>query len=63
MSLVALGVFFPIYVNTQHGVRSVDPHLVEMGRAYGMSDTDVFFQVVLASALPSIFVDLRYVAR
>ena len=36
--LVALGVFFPIYVNTLHGVRSVDPQLLEMGRAYGMSE-------------------------
>lgn len=40
--LVALGVFFPIYVNTQHGVRSVDPHLLEMGRAYGMSGAALF---------------------
>ncbi len=30
--LVALGVFFPIYVNTLHGVRSVDPQLLEMAR-------------------------------
>jgi sulfonate transport system permease protein len=58
--LVALGVFFPIYVNTQHGVRSVDPHLLEMGRAYGMSSTVMFWQVVLPGALPSIFVGLRY---
>jgi sulfonate transport system permease protein len=29
--LVALGVFFPVYVNTLHGIRSVDPQLVEMG--------------------------------
>jgi sulfonate transport system permease protein len=29
--LVALGVFFPIYINTQHGIRTVDPQLVEMG--------------------------------
>ena len=34
--LVALGVFFPIYVNTMHGVRTVDPQLVEMARSYGM---------------------------
>jgi sulfonate transport system permease protein len=58
--LVALGVFFPIYVNTQHGVRSVDPHLLEMGRAYGMSETTLFLRVVLPGALPSIFVGLRY---
>jgi sulfonate transport system permease protein len=29
--LVALGVFFPIYINTLHGIRTVDPQLVEMG--------------------------------
>ncbi len=58
--LVALGVFFPIYVNTQHGVRSVDPHLLEMGRAYGMSGAALFWQVVLPGALASIFVGLRY---
>jgi sulfonate transport system permease protein len=58
--LVALGVFFPIYANTQHGVRSVDPHLLEMGRAYGMSRAALFLRVVLPGALPSIFVGLRY---
>ncbi len=58
--LVALGVFFPIYVNTQHGVRSVDPQLLEMGRAYGMSRSALFLRVVLPGALPSIFVGLRY---
>jgi sulfonate transport system permease protein len=58
--LVALGVFFPIYVNTQHGVRSVDPQLLEMGRAYGMSVCTLFWRVVLPGALPSIFVGLRY---
>lgn len=58
--LVALGVFFPIYVNTQHGVRSVDPQLVEMARAYGMGGWTLFRRVVLPGALPSIFVGLRY---
>ena len=58
--LVALGVFLPIYVNTQHGVRSVDPQLLEMGRACGMSRASLFLRVVLPGALPSIFVGLRY---
>jgi sulfonate transport system permease protein len=35
--LVALGVFFPIYLNTLHGIRTVDPQLIEMGRIYGMA--------------------------
>jgi sulfonate transport system permease protein len=58
--LVALGVFFPIYINTQHGIRTVDPQLVEMGRTYGMSPATLFWRVILPGALPSIFVGLRY---
>ena len=58
--LVALGVFFPIYINTQHGIRTVDAQLVEMGRTYGMSPTTLFWRVILPGALPSIFVGLRY---
>jgi sulfonate transport system permease protein len=58
--LVALGVFFPIYINTQHGIRTVDPQLVEMARTYGMSPTTLFWKVILPGALPSIFVGLRY---
>ncbi|HEY4044063.1 MAG TPA: ABC transporter permease subunit, partial [Rhodopila sp.] len=58
--LVALGVFFPIYVNTLHGVRSVDCQLLEMARAYGMSECAIFSRVVFPGALPSIFVGLRY---
>ncbi|GLK67958.1 aliphatic sulfonate ABC transporter permease SsuC [Hansschlegelia plantiphila] len=58
--LVALGVFFPVYLNTLHGIRTVDSQLVEMGRAYGMSNWALFTRVVLPGALPSIFVGLRY---
>jgi len=58
--LVALGVFFPIYINTQHGIRGVDSQLVEMGRTYGMSTSTLFWRVILPGALPSIFVGLRY---
>lgn len=58
--LVALGVFFPIYINTYHGIRTADIQLVEMGRSYGMSNFELFRRVILPGALPSIFVGLRY---
>ena len=58
--LVALGVFFPIYLNTYHGVRTVDPQLIEMARVYGLSRRRVFFEVVLPGALPQVLVGLRY---
>ncbi|HEX7882695.1 MAG TPA: ABC transporter permease subunit [Afipia sp.] len=58
--LVALGVFFPIYLNTLHGIKTVDPQLLEMGRIYGMSNGELFRRVIFPSALPSIFVGLRF---
>jgi sulfonate transport system permease protein len=58
--LVALGVFFPIYINTLHGIRTVDPQLIEMGRVYGMSARELFRRVIFPGALPSIFVGLRF---
>jgi sulfonate transport system permease protein len=58
--LVALGVFFPIYVNTYHGIRTVDRGLIEMGKVYGLNGWELFKKVILPGALPSIFVGLRY---
>ncbi|CAM4242425.1 aliphatic sulfonate ABC transporter permease SsuC [Lederbergia lenta] len=58
--LVSLGVFFPIYVNTYHGIRTVDRGLIEMGRVYGLSAWELFRKIILPGALPSIFVGLRY---
>ena len=58
--LVALGVLFPIYVNSHHGIVSTDPGLVEMGRIYGLTRFGVFRSILLPSALPSILVGIRY---
>jgi sulfonate transport system permease protein len=58
--LIVVGVFFPIYVNTLHGIRSVDPKLIEMGRVYGLSHFELFGKIILPGALPSILVGLRY---
>ncbi|ATA23681.1 alkanesulfonate transporter permease subunit [Brenneria goodwinii] len=58
--LVALGTFFPIYLNTYHGVRHVDAGLVEMARNYGLSGFALFRQVILPGALPSILVGVRF---
>ncbi|PPT94375.1 ABC transporter permease [Xanthomonas arboricola pv. arracaciae] len=58
--LVALGTFFPIYLNTYHGIRSVDPALIEMARNYGLRGPQLFVDVLLPGALPSILVGLRF---
>ena len=58
--LVALGVFFPIYLNTFHGIRSVDKGLIEMARSYGLSGFALWRHVILPGALPSVLVGLRF---
>jgi sulfonate transport system permease protein len=58
--IVALGVFFPIYLNTLHGVRSVDPQLIEMARSYGFRNWPLFRRVIWPGSLPSILVGLRF---
>ena len=58
--LVSLGVFFPIYINTFHGIRSVDTGLIEMARSYGLSGWPLFRHVILPGALPSILVGVRF---
>ena len=58
--MVSLSVFFPVYLNTFHGIRNVDPQLIEMGRAYGLSRWRLFRRIIQPGALPSIFVGLRY---
>lgn len=58
--LVAVGVFFPIYINTYHGIRSVDPQLIEMGKSYGLSRWELYKNIILPGAMPSILVGLRF---
>lgn len=58
--LVAIGVFFPIYINTYHGIRSVDPQLIEMGKSYGLTRWQLYKEIILPGALPSILVGLRF---
>jgi sulfonate transport system permease protein len=50
--LLAVGVFFPVYLNTFHGIRSADQGLIEMARSYR--------DVILPAALPSILVGVRF---
>ncbi|ENU81644.1 MULTISPECIES: aliphatic sulfonate ABC transporter permease SsuC [Acinetobacter] len=58
--LVAIGVFFPMYINTYHGIRSVDPQLIEMGKSYGLTRWQLYKDIILPGAMPSILVGLRF---
>jgi sulfonate transport system permease protein len=58
--LLSIGVFFPMYLNTFHGIRSVDAGLIEMARSYGLSGWALYRDVILPGALPSILVGVRF---
>jgi sulfonate transport system permease protein len=58
--LVSAGVFFPIYLNTFHGIRAVDPDLIEMARGYGLTGWQLYRHVILPGAMPSVLVGLRF---
>lgn len=57
--LIAAGVFFPIYLNTYHGVRTVDAGLKEAAQVYGLRGMRLF-AALFPGALPSILVGLRF---
>lgn len=53
-----LGSFFPILLNTIHGVASVDRVLIRAARCLGASEFALMTQVVLPGALPHVFTGL-----
>ncbi|MFA1547632.1 ABC transporter permease [Actinomadura chokoriensis] len=59
ITLVALGAFFPIYLNTYAGIRDIDERLVEAARTCGLTALERIRHVVLPGALPSVFIGLR----
>jgi ABC-type nitrate/sulfonate/bicarbonate transport system permease component len=57
--LVVAMIFFEIFLATRDGVRGTDPELVEVARAYSVTDRKLFRLVILPSALPAIMAGLR----
>jgi sulfonate transport system permease protein len=58
--LVALGVAFPIYINTTLGIRQVDPKLIELGRVQGLGTWELIRRIILPGAMPSILTGVRF---
>ncbi len=50
-----LGSFFPILINTIHGVHSIDPVLIRAARSLGANEFRLFANVILPGAMPHIF--------
>lgn len=60
VTLVAIGVMFPIYINTLHGIQSIDPKLIEMGSSYQLSKWQMLTKIIFPGAMPTILMGIRY---
>ncbi len=59
ITLIAVGVFFPVYLNLMSGIAGVDRKLVEVGAVHGLSRLRCLLRIQLPAALPSYVVGLR----
>jgi NitT/TauT family transport system permease protein len=59
VSLIALGAFFPIVINTTAGVQRVPSYLIRAAQMLGAPKLHILPRVAFPAALPSIFTGLR----
>ena len=60
MVVIAKAVFFPVFLNTLQGIRTVNREYVEVARVYEFSRYQLIRRVIFPGALPSIFVGIRF---
>ncbi|TVQ32453.1 MAG: ABC transporter permease [Geminicoccaceae bacterium] len=59
VTLIAVGAFFPVYLNLSTAIGQVDRKLVEVGRMYGFSPLTLVRRVLLPATLPAYVTGLR----
>jgi ABC-type nitrate/sulfonate/bicarbonate transport system permease component len=56
--LVSIAIF-PVIINTFAGIRDVRHSMIEVGRAYCATDTQIFFKIIVPSAIPFLMTGIR----
>lgn len=57
--LIAVGAFFPVYLNLSTGIAAVDEELLEVAEVYDLGRVESLRRVVFPAALPSLLVGIR----
>ncbi len=57
--LIVIGVFFPIFINSVHGVKFTQPILVRAAQMLGATPWRLLVHVILPAALPNILTGIR----
>ena len=58
--IIGKTVFFPVFLNTLQGIRSVPHEYIEVGRIFNYGQGRLLRKVVFPAAAPAIFVGLRF---
>lgn len=59
IALIAVGVFFPVYLNLMSGIQETDRKLVEVARVNSLSRLDLVRRILIPATLPSYLTGLR----
>lgn len=59
VTLIAVGVFFPVYLNITSGIQGVDRKLVEVGQIYGFDSFQKVRRIIFPAAMPAFLTGLR----
>ncbi|RNF40150.1 ABC transporter permease [Planococcus salinus] len=59
ITLIAVGVFFPVYLNIVSGIQGVDRKLIEVGKIYNFTPLQMVKRIILPASLPSFFTGVR----
>jgi sulfonate transport system permease protein len=59
VALIAVGVFFPVYLGVMGAILAVDRKIVEVGRIFRLSGPAMIRRILLPAVLPSYVVALR----
>jgi sulfonate transport system permease protein len=59
ITLIAIGAFFPVYLNLVAGIKNVDRKLVEVGGIFGVKGWRLVVRIFLPAALPNLLTGLR----
>jgi sulfonate transport system permease protein len=59
ITLIAVGAFFPVYLNLSVAIRHIDPKLLEVGKLYRLSSFQMVRRLILPAVLPEYIVGLR----
>lgn len=57
--IISFACFWPIFINTIHGVKDIDPILLKVAKTMNLKPVELFYKIVLPATSPSIFTGMK----